>query len=61
MKLEGTMLSEISQRKTKYDFIHMWHLKNKGTNKTKQRFIDTEKKTGGSHRRNDLEGRGMGE
>jgi len=55
------MLSEISQRKTKYDFIHMWNLKNKGTNKTKQRFIDTEKKTGGSHRRNDLEGRGMGE
>ena len=27
MNLEGIMLSKISQRKTTYDFTHMWHLR----------------------------------
>ena len=29
MELEGIMLSEISQRKISYDFVHMWNLRNK--------------------------------
>ena len=35
MDLEGIVLSEISQRKTKlYDFIYMWNLKNKANQQT---------------------------
>ena len=29
MDLEGTMLSEVSQRQIPYDFTYVWNLKNK--------------------------------
>ena len=39
MEMEGIMLSEISQRRTPYDFNYTWNLRkqNKRTNKTIQK------------------------
>ena len=36
MELKHIMLSEISQRKTTYDFTHMWNLRSK-TNEQRER------------------------
>ena len=49
MNLEGTMLSEISQRKIPYDLTYMWNLKNKKTKKLIQkeiRFVVTKRGCG---------------
>ena len=63
MDREETMLSKISQTKTRYHFAHMWNLRSKWTKRkidkqTKDQTLKYRKQTGGSQRE---VSRGMGE
>lgn len=60
IELEGIVLSEISQRKDKYDLSYMWNLKDKTNEQTKTRKTPKYREKNGRRRGKTGEGQAVG-